>query len=227
MQKQTPRLNLSLLAVLAGGFLLAAVAGCVNVVVIAEGGHAVTHVTGSITGISADLAHGVYRHAAVIGVIVAGFASGAAISGLLLGDGTLRFGRPYGIAIIIEGVLLALSGLLIADHATAGMALAAMGAGLQNGFASAYRGMVVRTTHVTGILTDLGFLAGCAIRHRRIAGWRFALLAGLLACFAGGGIVGALLYDAMGPGALLTVGLVLAASGGLYFLYRTHHRHTA
>lgn len=53
------------------------------------------------------------------------------------------------------------------------------------------------------------------------------LLAGLLACFAGGGIVGALLYDAMGPGALLTVGLVLAASGGLYFLYRTHHKHRA
>lgn len=223
MYKKPPPMTPSLLAVLAGGFLLAAAAGCVNVVVIAEGGHAVTHVTGSITGISADLAHGVFRHAAVIGIIVTGFAIGAAISGLLLGDSTLRFSRPYGIAIIIEGILLTIAGLVIGDHATIGMALAAMGAGLQNGFASAYRGMVVRTTHVTGILTDLGFLAGCAIRHRKIAGWRFALLAGLLACFAGGGIAGAVMHDALGAGALLVVGLPMSVSGACYFIWRLRH----
>jgi uncharacterized membrane protein YoaK (UPF0700 family) len=100
------------------------------------------------------------------------------------------------------------------------MALAAAAAGLQNAYASAYRGMVVRTTHATGLITDIGFLAGAAVRHRRIAGWRFAMLAGLLAFFVGGGIVGALVRPILGSDTLTLLGTGLILAGGGYFAWR-------
>lgn len=208
------------LAVLFGGFSLAAVAGCINVVVIAEGGIAVTHVTGSITGISADLARGVFDHAATVGIIVLSFALGATCSGVIIGDRTLQLGRPYGVAIILEGVLLIAAGVILPRAPLAGMALAATAAGLQNAFASAYRGMVVRTTHATGIVTDLGLLAGAAIRHRRIAGWRFTMLVGLLFSFAAGGIAGAFCRKVAGSATLSLLGSVLIIAGTIYFVWR-------
>ena len=46
--------------------------------------------------------------------------------------------------------------------------LASVGCGLQNATTSTYSGAVVRTTHVTGLFTDLGILLGlsCAARRR-------------------------------------------------------------
>lgn len=217
---QTRTFSRSTLAVLLGGFALAATAGCINVVVIAEGGLAVTHVTGSITGISADLAGGVLDHAATVGAIVLAFAMGAACSGAMIGDRTLQLGRPYGLAIMLEGLLLIGAGRALPDMPVAGMALAAAAAGLQNAYASAYRGMVVRTTHATGLITDIGFLAGAALRHRRIAGWRFAMLAGLLVSFVGGGIIGALVRPALGSDTLTLLGSGLVLAGGGYFVWR-------
>lgn len=214
------RFSRATLAVLLGGFALAAVAGCINVVVIAEGGIAVTHVTGSITGISADLARGVFDHAATVGIIVLAFAIGAACSGVIIGDRTLQLGKPYGIAIMLEGTLLIAAGLILPRAPIAGMAIAAGAAGLQNAFASAYRGMVVRTTHATGILTDIGFLAGAAIRHRRIAGWRFAMLIGLLASFVLGGVFGAFCRTSLGSATLSVVGAGLVVAGTVYFVWR-------
>ncbi len=88
------------------------------------------------------------------------------------------------------------------------MALAAAAAGLQNAYASAYRGMVVRTTHATGLITDIGFLAGAAV------------LAGLLAFFVGGGIVGALVRPILGSDTLTLLGTGLILAGGGYFAWR-------
>ncbi|MBZ0172239.1 MAG: DUF1275 domain-containing protein, partial [Phycisphaerales bacterium] len=174
------------MVVLLGGFALAAAAGYVNIVVISAGGPAVTHVTGSIPAITADVGHRTPDHAVLTLGIVASFGLGAVISGMLIGEHTLRLGRPYGLALLLEGTLLIASGLVLPTSLATGACLAAAAAGLQNAFASAYRGMIVRTTHTTGILTDLGFLIGARLRRHRVAGWRFGLLFGLLGSFVGG-----------------------------------------
>lgn len=209
--------------ILVGGLLLAAAAGYVNVVVLSAGGPAVTHVTGSISNLTADAGHRTDGHAEVA-AIVACFALGAVLSGALIGGHTLRLGRPYGLAVMAEGALLLAAGLALERSLLGGACLAAAAAGLQNAFASAYRGMVVRTTHVTGILTDLGFMLGTRLGRRQVAGWRFGLLAGLLGSFVGGGLLGAIAWDRLGPAALHAVGVPMVLGGLAYFRWRIRRR---
>ncbi|MFG0258848.1 MAG: DUF1275 family protein, partial [Phycisphaerales bacterium JB041] len=84
--------------VFAGGGALAAIAGYVNAVTLAAGYLPVTHLTGSLSGVSGDIAKGDSADALRLGVIVASFVLGAMVSGMLIGDTRLRGGRPYGIA---------------------------------------------------------------------------------------------------------------------------------
>jgi uncharacterized membrane protein YoaK (UPF0700 family) len=43
-----------------------------------------------------------------------------------------------------------------------------MACGLQNAMATGYSGAVIRTTHVTGIVTALGIAVGLAARRERV-----------------------------------------------------------
>ncbi len=69
-----------------------------------------------------------------------------------------------------------------------------MAAGLQNGLATSYSGAVVRTTHLTGIATDLGILVGHTIYGEPPDWARLQLLASLFAGFLLGGALGAVAY---------------------------------
>ena len=199
-----------------GGSLLAAAAGFVNVVLLALGSLPVTHVTGNISRVSGDLGRGDVRDALLVGALALAFLLGSALSGVLIGAPSLRLGRRYGIAIFAEAGLLAAAAVMA--HASVGAAgvLATAGAGLQNAMASNYHALIVRTTHVTGIVTDLGFDLG-----RRIAGhpaptWRPVLLATLLGACVAGGITGSLAHSRLGPDALWIPAGVLAAAAITY-----------
>jgi uncharacterized membrane protein YoaK (UPF0700 family) len=48
-----------------------------------------------------------------------------------------------------------------------GAYLVCLGCGLQNGMCTTFSGAVIRTTHVSGILTDIGLIIGQAIFHQR------------------------------------------------------------
>jgi uncharacterized membrane protein YoaK (UPF0700 family) len=68
--------------------------------------------------------------------------------------------------------------------------------------ASSYRGLTLRTTHVTGIVTDLGALLGNRLRGREVKSWKFGLLLCVLIAFFIGGMGGALLLSLFGMWAL-------------------------
>src|SRR5690606_9389894 len=94
----------------------------------------------------------------------------------------LRAGRRYGVVLIVEGALLAFAVPLLTRVPVAGSACAAAACGLQNAMATAYSGAVVRTTHVTGIVTDLGLAFSHWLRRSSGRGGRVRLL---LALFTG------------------------------------------
>jgi uncharacterized membrane protein YoaK (UPF0700 family) len=79
---------------------------------------------------------------------------------------------------------------------------AALACGIQNAMASSYCGLVLRTTHVTGIVTDIGILIGHWLRHRREEPWRLLFLSCLLGGFALGGVGGAAAARWLGQHAL-------------------------
>lgn len=210
-------------AVLIGGLGLAAVAGYVNTLVLALGAPPVTHLTGTISRLSSDLGKADFADARFVAGLVVAFVIGATLSGVIIGSATLRLGRRYGVAILLESGLLALAAVSIDQSLAAGAMLSACAAGLQNAMASSYRSLIVRTTHVTGVLTDLGFQAGQLLGGHRIEPWRFALLGMLLVAFTGGGVLGAVAYLNLGSEGLWLPSAMMAVVGGSYFAWRLRH----
>ncbi len=211
----------------AGGVALAAVAGYVNLVMLGFFHVPVSHMTGAVSRVAADLAEGDRPHLQIVIGIVTGFLVGAATSGALIGSRRLESGRRYGVALMLEGVLLSGACLLGLRESQWAVPVAATACGLQNAMASSYHGLVVRTTHVTGLVTDLGLLLGHALRDRSVEGWRVAMLSGLLAGFTAGALAGAYANAWIGVAALWPAAVACLAAGAAYFLHRERVRRRA
>ncbi|QGK68630.1 DUF1275 domain-containing protein [Allosaccharopolyspora coralli] len=206
--------------------VLAAVAGFVNSVFLTSLFHPVSHVTGSLSQFSMDLHDGVHERGgnlAEMGTLVTillAFFVGAIAAGTIVGPNRLVTGRRYGVALLAEAALLGAAPLAgIELGLIAAMVLAAAACGLQNGVFSNYRGMVMRTSHMTGTMTDLGVLIG-GIRHQHSPLWKYLLLTATLATFVAGGVVGAHMATMVGIHALWVPALCCAVLGLSYTSFR-------
>jgi uncharacterized membrane protein YoaK (UPF0700 family) len=97
--------------------------------------------------------------------------------------------------------------------------------GLQNAMATTYSGAIVRTSHVSGMFTDLGITLGHALRGLPVARRRLWLCLVIIASFLAGGVAGALLFGAVQYRALYLPALLTGATGLTYAVYR--HRQIA
>jgi uncharacterized membrane protein YoaK (UPF0700 family) len=207
-----------------GAALLAGVAGIVNVVGYLGFEHqAITHLTGTTTLLGAAVAHGDGRNAGQLAALIAAFVAGAALAGLLIRDSTLRLGRRYGLALALEAVLLAAAVPLFEQGRLAGPLLATAAIGLQNAMATTYSGAVVRTSHVSGMFTDLGIMIGHALAGLPLARRRLSICVVVVVAFAAGGVLGAMLFDALAYRALYIPAAITGVAGVGYAL----HRHRA
>ena len=184
---------------------LAAVAGAVNAVgLLGFSQRGLSYLSGTASTIGIDAAAGRWAQAGRLGLIVAAFVAGAAASGALIRGTSLRPGRRYGAALLAESSLLALAIPLLTRHPGVGELLLSGACGLQNAMVSTYSGAIVRTTHVSGTLTDVGVLLGRALRGGRLEARRLSLLLSLVGGFVAGGAFGAWRFGPDGPGALWT-----------------------
>lgn len=200
------------------GALLASVAGFVNVVLLGIYHVPVSHMSGAVSRLAIDIT--TTNRGDLVGAfsIFAGFLAGAVLSGLIIGSTQVRPGRRYGITMMLEGAIIGAATFLLMAQLSIGIPLAAMACGLQNAMASSYRGLILRTTHVTGIVTDLGALLGNRWRDRSIQGWKFGLLLSLLLGFFIGGLLGALSYQLLGMLALALAAAASFCTGSLLWL---------
>jgi uncharacterized membrane protein YoaK (UPF0700 family) len=204
-----------------GAGSLACVAGMVNVVGFLGFEHqAVTHLTGTTSLLGAAIASGENRAALhLLGVAIA-FMVGAAVSGMIIQDSTLRLGRRYGVMLTIESALLFLAVPLFKQQQVAGVLLAAMACGLQNAMATTYSGAVIRTTHLSGMFTDLGIGLGHALRGMPLPKRRLMLSAVIISGFLAGGVIGASLFHHLGYEALFAPAGLTGMVGIGYAGYR-------
>lgn len=210
--------------VFTGGASLAAVAGYVNVAVLSFFHVPVSHMTGAVSRLSSDVQSADLTDLRLILLIISAFLAGAVVSGMVIGGRRLAPGRRYGVALIIEGLVLLGATAMLRAGLTGGVPLAALACGVQNGMASSYYGLVLRTTHVTGIVTDIGVMIGHWVRHRRVRLWKLLLLTSILAGFFVGGVAGAFAVASMGAGALLLPSIGCLAAGSIYFAWRQRER---
>jgi uncharacterized membrane protein YoaK (UPF0700 family) len=210
--------------VLYGGIVLAFIAGMINAVGYLGFRHqAITHMTGTTTllGIAvaakdaADLLH--------FGLVLLAFFAGCALSGFIIGDSALRLGRRYGVALTLESALLFLAVPLLHRQHEAGLWLAAAACGLQNAMAGTFSGAVVRTSHMSGIVTDLGTFLGQWLRGAGADLRRVRLYASLFAGFLCGGIASTLAFPHWQERTLLVPAVLTGFVGIAYVAYR-HRR---
>jgi uncharacterized membrane protein YoaK (UPF0700 family) len=178
-----------------GAGLLAWNAGLINAVGLLSFSHeAISHISGVTTQTGLALSRGDLPGAAHLSAVIASFLAGAVASGTIIGDSTLRLGRRYGIALGVESALLFLAMLSLRHDGRYGQYLASAACGLQNALATTYSGSVVRTTHVTGIVTDLGISIGRRLRGEAVPANQQTLLAIIFGGYLLGGVTGSLIY---------------------------------
>lgn len=176
--------------VVAGGGALAFGVAFANTGVFLRTGTSVSHLTGDMARLSLDLVRAspaVLQDLGRVAAAVVGFFAGALLAGLLIHHPSLDFARPYGRIIIAIGGLFLVAWLLLPAWPAPALALAAGGCGLQNALATRYRGVILRTTHLTGLITDFGTSLGLRLRGADVPRWKVAVPGLLtLAFFAGG-----------------------------------------
>ncbi len=115
--------------------------------------------------------------------------------------------------------MLAITVPLLEHHQGYGIYLASCACGLQNAMASAYSGSAVRTTHVSGMFTDLGIYLGHALRGIPVDMRRLRLSFTIISAFICGGIAGTVAFQHWAY-ATLYIPAMLTGSGALiYALY--------
>ena len=207
--------------ILAGGALLAGGAGWINVVGFLGVHHqAISHMSGTVSNLGLELVRGDRLLALHAAATLGFFFAGCVLSGMIIRHSTLKAGRRYGVALACESLLLFAATYFLRHDAISGDYLAAMACGLQNAMATSYSGAVVRTTHVTGIITDLGIALGLFARGEPVDRRRMGLYLVLLAGFFLGGVLGAAGFQRFGYDTLLVPATVAGVTGTGYALFK-------
>lgn len=195
---------------------LAAVAGALNAGGFLAIGQYTSHMTGMVSLAADQLALGQLALAISALVAVLAFVLGAATTALLVNYSRRRHpGWAFVPTLLLEAVLLLVFGLVgsqLLPHQIERVSLTALllsyTMGLQNALVTKISNAEIRTTHVTGLLTDLGLELGKLVYWNRSTGGaadkvmanrhKLRIHASLVAAFLLGGIVGALAFKHLG-----------------------------
>ncbi len=208
-----------------GAVALSCVAGMVNVVGFLGFEHqAVSHMTGTTSQLGMALAQGDWRAVRHLWGLLIAFSLGAMASGLIIQDSALQLGRRYGVALALESALLLVAIPLFKQQQIWGALAAAMACGLQNAMATTFSGAVVRTTHLSGMFTDLGIGLGHLLRGLPLQVRRLTLSGLIISGFLAGGVVGAWLFAHWHYDALLGPALLTGLTGLGYMLHQAWAR---
>lgn len=209
-------------------FILAGVAGSLNAAAFHAVGFFSANMTGNVSTLSSLIALGQAWHGAGYLLIVLTFIGGAALSSLSIDLGLRRdMVTIYAWVVLAEAtMLLALVLIRLTIARGHGIPFLVFGLsflmGLQNAIVTHISQARVRTTHVSGMATDLGIgLArlmvmpkdGMAQEERSTVLLKLRLHAGTIACFMIGGILGVLAWRWCGDVSLALSALPLFAMG--------------
>jgi uncharacterized membrane protein YoaK (UPF0700 family) len=208
------------------GWVLAFTAGAIN----AGGFLAVQQYTSHVTGIVSALADNFIlgKMGLVVDALVAvlAFLLGAACCAVMVNYARRRaMASEYALPLLLEAALILCFGLLGPQLALYKglllpftVVLLCFIMGLQNAVVTKLSNAVIRTTHMTGIVTDLGIELGKLVYWNRDSGatphvradrQRLVLLGGLLGSFLVGGLTGAFGFKALGYGFTVPLAVML------------------
>ena len=205
------------------GWMLAFVAGATNAGGFLAVQQYTSHMTGMVSAAADGLVLGQTQALATAAGALLSFAAGAACTAWLVNFGRSRQARSvFALPLLLEAACLVAFGLLGAWLAglqalfvPAAVSVLCFTMGLQNALITKVSRAEIRTTHVTGIVTDLGIEIGRALYGIGINAVKLRLLGGLLLAFALGGLAGAWAFQGLGYSATLPLAGLLAFFGAV------------
>lgn len=198
-------------------------AGFVNAATLLHYRQTLSHMSGNLTKLGFGVA-GTGQQAWLLLLILACFLLGAALSGMAFPQHSARQWKRCGKVLLGGGTLMLFALLMIASEAFQ-IALVSLVMGAQNGLAVRHRGILTRTTHITGHLTD----CGAALGRMLTAGseWRaeavyFKYHMACVLSYLLGVVLAALLnlpvQTVLGTNLMVLAGFLYAATGVLTYL---------
>jgi uncharacterized membrane protein YoaK (UPF0700 family) len=208
------------------GWLLAFVAGAINAGGFLAVRQYTSHVTGLVSSVADHLVLGEAQLVAAALAAVLAFLLGAMCCAVMVNFARRRaLASEYALPLLLEALLILCFGLMGAWLARfegllipATVALLCFIMGLQNAVVTKLSNAVIRTTHMTGVVTDLGIELGKLLYWNRVKDItpfvradreRMRVLGGLLAAFVGGGVVGAYGFKRLGFGFTVPIAVAL------------------
>lgn len=209
------------------GLLLAFIAGLVNTVGFLQFDAFVSHMSGHATLSAVKYAEGNSSAALVFLMELVSFVMGALTTSFLLHGHTLlekrvKFTAPVVLEAICLLVFLVLTELqgnfrLTYDRISLTTLILAYAMGLQNAMLRHTSGTIIRTTHITGVLTDIGIEIGAASHAGRMAFRQERALAAAIDAFWERLGIGRFTFHSLLIGAFFC-GAVLGTLGYFYVL---------
>jgi uncharacterized membrane protein YoaK (UPF0700 family) len=199
--------------------LLTALAGAINAIsIFGYNGTTVSHLTGLVSKVAISLSNADFSCFWEAFRVILAFFVGAIISGFVTGERAFNLNKRYGFIILSIGILVIIPYFLSVNN---GVLLFALIMGLQNGMIVSFKGIVVRMTHMSGNITDLGVFIGYKLRGNKnekcITG--LVPLVAILS-FTIGGIIGVLLYNLMKNYVFILFSIIYIITSILYFILR-------
>lgn len=218
---RTPRRNRDL------ALVLALAAGMLNSVGFVAVGFYTSHMTGITASVADHAVRGGTRLVAVGVLSLASFLAGAMVCAVQFNWARRRArGDRFALVLVTEAILVLLIGV-VADLVTWEhrewplVAALCLVMGMQNALITKVSQATIRTTHVTGMVTDIGIELGKLAYRSRLAGQppvradpvKLGTLAALVALFFGGGLLGAVGYLTLGFRVLIVPAVCLLTLG--------------
>jgi uncharacterized membrane protein YoaK (UPF0700 family) len=210
------------------GLVLAFVAGALNAGGFLAVRQYTSHVTGTVSSVADQAVLSRWDLVADGVVSVFAFMLGAMCCALMVNFARRRELRSqFAVVLLAEAALILVFGLMggqlsheEALFVPAAVILLCFIMGLQNAVITKLSNAVIRTTHMTGIVTDLGIELGrlAYVNRHDVPGMRVVadrarikVLAGQLLTFLGGGIAGAYGFERFGYVSTIPLAVMLAA----------------
>lgn len=204
-------------------YMLCFLGGYINAICIVKYSYTVSHFTGNISRTAINISHGNFDEIFKIFTIITAFIVGTIISGFLVDGREFNLKKRYGYASIVLGSGLLVLYLFFYDTLLFFYYLPFM-IGVENGLFISYKGVVVRTSHITGNLTDMGVYIGHCIKGKIEDKWKVFFCLFTILSFMIGGFLGIEAFYLFKKKAFLIAAFLYIGVGVIYFFIRQRYQ---
>ncbi len=211
------------------GIILAFIAGAINAGGFLAVGFYTSHMTGIVSSIGDAIALDQWHIAKMAILFLASFTLGAIVSSIVINIARAKkLASEFAIALMLEALLLLAFGISASQYYSftlspiTTISLLCFIMGLQNAIITKISHAEIRTTHVTGIVTDIGIELGRYLyngfsksEQARLHPEKLQLHSSLLAAFIIGAIIGAISFQYAGFIMIMPLAITLIVLAGI------------